>query len=369
MTIESQGNLNIKNNEISLRDLIFKIQEWWRYLMSKWLIILMFGLLGGALGFYYAYKTPTVYTATTTFVLEDEKAGGSGLGSLAGLASMAGVDVGGGSSMFQGDNLIELYKSRKMLVQTLLTEIAINGKKQSLVDRYIDFNSLKKNWLQKPALNNLQFINDSLADGRSLLKRNRSRDSILIEIAGDISKNYLFVGKADKKIDIIRVDIKAQDEIFAKAFNDALVKNVNDFYLQTSIKKSLQNVKIMQQKTDSVRAVMNGAIYASVAVADATPNLNLTRLTQRAAPAQRAQFSAETNKAILSSLVQNLEMSKLTLMKETPLLEVLDYPVYPLEKRSLSRMYGIVVGGFLLVFISSSFLVIKLIITNILKQH
>ncbi|RZL46388.1 MAG: lipopolysaccharide biosynthesis protein [Pedobacter sp.] len=341
---DSQQHINTESDEISLKELILKIQQWWGYLLSKWIIILAFGLIGGALGFFYATTKKPIYTATTTFVLEDEKLGGGGLGSLAGLASMAGVDVGGGGGIFQGDNILELYKSRKMLQQTLLTKINVNGKLQTLVERYIQFNELQKKWAEKPELLKLQFKADSLVQGNIYLKPNRLRDSLLTEIVADISKNYLLVAKPDKKLSIIKVDVKSEDELFAKSFNEAIVKNVNDFYLQTKTKKSLQNVQILQRKTDSVRAVMNGAIYTAVAVADATPNLNPTRQVQRVAPAQRAQFSAETNKAILSSLVQNLEMSKVTLMKETPLLEVIDQPIYPIHKERFGRIKGIISG-------------------------
>jgi len=113
---------------------------------------------------------------------------------------------------------------------------------------------------------------------------------------------------------------------------------------------------------------MNGAIYSAVAVTDATPNLNPTRQVQRVAPAQRAQFSAETNKAILGSLMQNLEMSKMALMKETPLLEVIDQPVYPLSKYKFSLIKGILIGAFLTAFISIIILFVRRSYRKILKS-
>lgn len=366
MTTESQQHIN--NDEISLKDLILKFQEWWRYILSKWLIILTFGIFGAVLGFWYAKTKKTVYTATTTFVLEDEK-GSGGLGNLAGLASMAGVELGGGGGgIFQGDNIIELYKSRKMLQQTLLSPVFTNNKAQTLLERYIQYNELAQQWAEKPTLLKLQFKADSIIDGNFSLKPNRLRDSLISIVVADISKNYLTVSKPDKKLSIIKVDVKAPDEAFAMAFNETIVKNVNDFYLQTKTKKSLQNVAIMQYKVDSVRGVMNGAIYSAVAVTDATPNLNPTRQVQRVAPAQRAQFSAETNKAILGSLMQNLEMSKMALMKETPLLEVIDQPIYPLSKYKFSLLKGILIGAFLTAFISIIILFVRRSYRKILKS-
>ncbi len=357
---ESQQNKNEVKEEVTLKELLLIVAEWWRYILSKWLIILFVGLFGGSLGFAYAYFKKPIYTATTTFVLEDEKGGSGGLGNLAGLASMAGVDLGaGGGGIFQGDNILGLYKSRTMLEQTLLTKVDVNGKPQLLVDRYIEFNKLREKWADQAALKNLQFI-----VGSPKTEPNRLRDSVLGEIVFDIKTNYLSVAKPDKKLSTIQVDVKAKDEVFAKALNDALVKNVNEFYINTKTKKTLNNVQILQTKTDSVRSVMNGAIYTAVAVADATPNLNPTRQVQRVAPAQRAQFSAESNKAIYTEMVKNLEMTKLALLKETPLIQVIDQPVYPLYKEKFGSIKGFFMGAILFALIAVCFLFIKKISTS-----
>lgn len=342
--------------EISLKELILKIGGWLHYLLSKWLLILLFGILGGGYGYYYAYRQKPVYTATTTFVLDNGDNQGGGMGQYAGLASMVGIDLGGGGGdIFQGDNILELYKSRSMIEKTLLTNIEYQGKKQLLIDCFIDVNKLRETWAKKPELQNINF---------SLNQRQRLRDSIIGAIVADINVNYLSVTKPDKKLSIINAEVKAKDEIFAKIFNEQIVKNVNDFYVQTKTRKSLENIKILQQKTDSVRGVMNGAINSVAAVADATPNLNPTRQVLRTG-VQRAQFNVETNKVMLTQLVQNLEMAKLSLRKETPLIQVIDTPVYPLEKRSFGKLKGIIIGvvfgGFLLIAILTIKKMFKLI--------
>lgn len=335
-------NLNVEHNrseEISLKELIVKLGEWWRYLLSKWLKILVFGLLGGALGYTYAFFKKSEYVAVTTFVIDDGNNGAGGLGSLSGLASMAGLDLnGGGGSIFQGDNILELYKSRTMIQKTLLTEVSYMGKKQLLIDRYLDFNGVREKWDKVPELKQIQFKTPSM---------NRLQDSILGAVVADINKNYLDVSKLDKKLSIIKAQVSSSDEFFSKTFNNEIVRNVNDFYIQTKTKKSSENVAILQKKTDSVRSVMNGAIYSAVAVSDATPNLNPTREVQRVAPMQRSQFNAETNKAVLGELVKNLELSRMSLLKETPLIQVVDEPVFPLAKRKLSKLIALIFGGIL----------------------
>lgn len=45
----------VDSDEISLKELILKLQEWYRYLLTKRKIILTAGIIGGALGFGHDY--------------------------------------------------------------------------------------------------------------------------------------------------------------------------------------------------------------------------------------------------------------------------------------------------------------------------
>lgn len=367
MTNEVEKNKEIQQDGISLSELILKIREWWRYLWRKKWTIIIAGIVGGILGFGYAYIKKPVYTATTTFVLESGEKGG-GLGAYAGVASMMGIDLGGGGGgIFQGDNILELYKSRTMVEKTLFSQLD-NTSNTTLIEHYIEINKLREGWEERPELKKMTFKALDPKNNVADFKMKRLKDSIIGKIVEDIVKGSLSVAKPDKKLSIIKVDVKFGDEIFAKRFNEELVKNVNDFYVQTKTKKSLDNVTILQHKTDSVRAVMNGAIYSAAVVADATPNLNPTRQVQRAAPVQRAQFSAETNKAVLAEMVKNLEMSKIALMKEAPLIQVVDEPIYPLSKERLGKAKAVIIGGIIIGFLTVVGLLIKVTLEEIMKN-
>lgn len=302
----------------SLKQTAHLFSDWFAYLRARTGIIVGIAVLGGILGLTYGFLKKPVYTAATSFVLENGEGGEGGLGQYLGLASMVGLDIGGGGGVFHGDNIFELYKSRQMIQKALLEPLG-NDTAQRLIDRYLAFNKIAG------------------AEGVSFNGPfTRLQDSIMREVVLKINKHHLSVGKPNQRIDVIRVEIKSKDELFAKEFNNQLVKNVNEFYVQTKTKKSSNNVAILQHKTDSVRAVMNGAIYSVAAVNDATPNLNPTRQVQRMAPVQRSQFTAETNKAVLEELLKNLELSKISLSKETPLIQVIDEPIFPLEREKIS---------------------------------
>ncbi|MFT3902311.1 MAG: Wzz/FepE/Etk N-terminal domain-containing protein [Niabella sp.] len=358
---EIQGT---QTEEGSLKNLILSIRDWVGYFWSKWYVIAIFGILGALAGLGYAFSKKPVYTATTSFVLETGGKGNS-LGAYAGIASAFGIDLGGaGGGLFEGENILELYKSRNMISRALLSEEVFNGKRQLLIDRYIDLNQIRKGWDKNPVLKNIQFAQDNrYPDATAQLLH----DSIMTGIVSDIREN-LNVSKKDKKLNIIYVTVNSPDELFAKAFNKKLVENVNQFYLDTKTKRSLENVAILQTKVDSVRGILSGSISRAAVVVDATPNQNPTRMAQRVVPVQNARVSAEVNQQVLGTLLQNLELSKISLQKETPLIQIVDDPVLPLEKKGFGKLKGLVLGGVIGVLIIMVFLVSGKVIKEAVKE-
>jgi len=356
--MDKSNNIN-EPDEISFKEVILKLRSALTYLKSKWALILLCSILGGALGLGYAlYKKP-VYIATSSFVLEDSK--GGGIGQYAGLASLAGIDVSGGGAggIFQGDNIIELYKSRVMIEKTLLSTVNINGKNQLLIDRYINFNKLCDKWKEKDHINSISFNGDPE-------RFNRKQDSIISDLVGLFNTKILNVEKLDKKLNILKVDVATSDELFSKEFNNKLVETVNNFYTETKTKKSAQNVQILQKQADSVKRVLNSSIGGVASAIDAAPNANPILLTLRV-PSQRRQVDVQANSAIYGEIVKNLEVSKISLRQETPLIQVIDKPVLPLPVDRLGKLKGIVIGGFLGGILIIMIISIRKIFTVLLK--
>jgi len=346
------------NDEISLKELLEKAKEWYGYLLTQWKIIVLAGVIGAILGLAYSFIKKPVYTATLSFALEDEK-GGGGLGGALGLASSFGIDLGGGGgSIFTGSNLTELFKSRTMVEQTLMSPVTVNGKVISLAEMYIQNNEWRDSWNDNPKYKSIQFLPDT--------KRKyftRVHDSILGVIYENLSKESLSVAQRDKKIAIISMDVASTDELFSIYFCEALAKQVGKFYIDTKSKKARMNMAVLQKQTDSIRAELNGAITGAAAASDETFMLNPAMNIKRA-PSVRRQVDVQANTAILTELVKQSELAKVTVRKETPLIQVIDRPILPLPKERLGKAKGLMMGGFLAGFL----MVLVLIVRRLLKQ-
>jgi uncharacterized protein involved in exopolysaccharide biosynthesis len=70
----------------------------------------------------------------------------------------------------------------------------------------------------------------------------------------------------------------------------------------------------------------------------------------------------QANTAILTELVKQTELAKVTFRRETPLIQVLDMPIYPLKNDKVGKLKGIVFGGFIAGFFLTLFLIAKKLI-------
>lgn len=347
----------IQTDEISLKELVLKVKEWYAYLLSQWKIIVLIGIVGAILGLSYSFMQKTSYKATLTFALEDDK-GSGGLGSALGLAGSLGLDLGGsGGGIFSGSNLTELFKSRVMVEKTLLSPVNINGKVISLAEMYIENNGLRKAWEKNPDLAKLEFLPNS-----NRKKFTRAQDSVMGIMYNNLSKSALSVGLKDKKAAIMSIDVVSNNELFAKCFCEALAQEVSAFYIDTKSKKSRNNMLILERQTDSIRRELNGAITGVAVANDNTFNLN-PALNIRRAPSARRQVDVQANTAILTELVKQTELAKVTLRKETPLIQVIDRPILPLSKEKFGKSKGIIIGAFVAGFL----VVIYLIFIRLVK--
>lgn len=340
-----------EGDEVPLKEVLRNLVSWWKFLLSKAYIILIVGAIAGSIGALFANFGKSVYTAELTFVLEGGGQGGSSIGNYAGIASQFGIDMGGGGQgVFEGENFLIFMKSRLMIEKALLKSIEIDNKTQTLIDFYLDFSGLRETWQRKESpLKDIKFPQNSDPAKFSVLQ-----NTIVTTVHGMITGKNMIVDKLDKKSAIISLTVISENELFSKYFVETLSNEVSKFYVETKTKKATDNVRILQNQTDSIKNELNRALVGAAVSRDANPNANLARQVL-IVPSQRRQGDVQTNQAILAQLVQNLEISKMSLRTQTPLIQVIDRPVLPLEETAPDMLFSfikwdIVVSFFVVVY-------------------
>ncbi len=326
----------------SLLNLINSIKDWFTYLLSnlKGIVIITSILLSLVLLFNFI-KSPVHY-ARTSFVLDSESSSNS-IGDIASLASLAGINASSfidASSLFQIDNIQELYRSNSMIKQTLLTDSDFGNERSLLIDRLASNEKIDKKWDK---------LNVDFSTYNSKSNNLRVHDSILNEVVKIIKEKYLLVDKPSRKTTILEIGFDHKDELFAKSFNENLVSIVNDFYFKTKTQKTGENLKILERQADSVKKVLDKSILFLAEKDQSIPNPNpLTKVSL--VPYQKALVDVQANGAIYQQIVTQLELAKVTHRNNTPLIQIIDKPVLPLENSRLKLfecfVYGIFGGLF-----------------------
>jgi len=343
------GNSHFSPSQFTLKEVVQNLIDWVNFFRSKWKLLLLSLAVGTGLGAGYSQLKDPVFHAETSFVLEEEGMGG--IGQMSGLASLLGVNlggIGGTNGLFQGDNIMELYRSDRMLEETLLSPF---DKESLLVDRFIEFEELENKWASKIDLSVLKF---------STSKENHGvkQDSVIKEIAKLIREKQLEVVKPDRKLSIIQVNVSSKDEAFAKLFNETLVSKVNTFYLETKTKKTGENLRILQLQADSVRAILDASLGNLAAEQDRVPNAN-PLLSTATVNGRRKQVDVQTSAAVFEEIVKNLEMAKINHRINTPLIQLIDSPTFPLKRTEIRLVKGMVYGAIFFSILAFIFLYLR----------
>ena len=361
MEQDRQANINNDSEEVTLKQVILKIGQLMRMLLRrKWVIIIAI-IIGGALGVTAGWLKQANYIGELTFVLEETGGGGGGLGAYAGIASQFGVDLGGmsgRSGVFSGDNVLEFLKSRLMIEKTLLNPMDSTGKALSLAEYYIQFNNLRKDWADHPGIKDIRFPPNA---DRS--KFTLQQDSILHIICATLLKKNLVIEKPDKKLDFIAVKCISKDEQFSKVIVECLVQEVTTFYVETKTKRSKANVDKLQAKADSLEYLLNKKTYSAAATQDLNRNPIRSVASVGVELATRDKLVLQT---MYGEVVKNLELSKISLSQETPVIQIVDTPILPLKMSKLGKVKGFIIGSFLMGFLAVFILVLKQLYKDIM---
>ncbi len=227
------------------------------YFISQYKIILYITIITSALGLLYGKLQPSTFKATSTFIVEDKS--GKGGGGLSGLASQFGIDVGGltggGAGLFDGDNILEIIKSRSIIEKVLLTKMEepSSFKGQTIADYYIQVEDLKDKFERKNI--NVKSLNFAGLSGGA--KHTVQQDSVLYVLFDRIYKD-LNVEKKNKKSTIITLEVVSGDQIFSKIFAEELLKQTSDLYIDIKTGNLSRSINKIQQKADSLQNSLRG---------------------------------------------------------------------------------------------------------------
>ena len=317
------------DDEITLKDIILKIQEWFSIVWPHRVRIIALSLTIGLMAALYTkfIAKPTYYVSYHLFFEEE----GSGISGAMRLASSFGFSLGG-SSASSSISVQKYLTSRDNIAKAMLAELD-SGR---LVDRYY------AKALEKDEEFAQEYANKFGAN-------QRYTDSVLTAITITLNEAHLGVSM-DEETGVVIFSINFEDEGFVYDLSNQLIANTEEAFIDWQKEKSQDAVDAFQGKTDSLELAIDATLRRLGEYEDQNNSLvsSVDKMKR-----MRLIIDMEALKVAYGEYIKGLEMSKADLMNLEPPFKYFDAPTYPLNKEKGSAakvgVFRSVITGFLLV--------------------
>lgn len=330
------------NDEIQLKDILIKLSEYKTYLFRKKFVIIAISGFFLVLGIVFAISADKKYTAELTFVVEGQQGSGGNLGAMSGVASQFGFDIGSSSrATFSQNNILELLKSRGVVEAALMQNRKVNKTNDLLIEHYLYLNKIKDSWRKNKDIIPVSFHEILTQDN----------DSVSGDVWRSIIEDKLVVELQSDDANIINLSYTSVNDEFAKIFVEALIEQMSEMYITYQTAQASNTLSFLNNRADSVFIELEIAEEEFAKVKDI--NQRIVKASGRLKELQLMR-RVEVLNAMYLEIVKNLELSKLTLLNQTPIIQIIDKPILPLEVEAKSitalGLLGAFLGGFLSLF-------------------
>jgi len=351
----------IEDDEISLKDLILKLKEFWNELWRYWWIIALITIPILALMVYNAVNSDVIYPTKLTFMVEEDS--GGGLGALGGLAASFGLGGGGGGE-YNLEKMLELARSRKLIQTVLFEKENIQGNEDYFANHLIRIYNYHEGWVEDTTgLKNFLFVHDSIPGFK--YHENNALKQLHRLLVGDREKGVegLISTAISEPTGIMTLSINTLDERLSIKLIENLYEKLSKYYIEKSIEKASHTYNTMKFKTDSIYTELRNAEYSLANIKDTQKGL-FKRTDQL--NGFRLEAKIKMLYAVYGESLKNLEVAEFGLRDQTPVIQPIDFPIPPIKPEDGSVLKAIIIACILGGFISSAFIIGRKIIRDAL---
>ncbi|MDB4595433.1 Wzz/FepE/Etk N-terminal domain-containing protein [Flavobacteriaceae bacterium] len=348
-------------DEIDLIELLKKI-----YLKKKF--ILKISILASLFGVIYALFQPNEYTSSTTFIPQLSSGVKTGGSSLSGLASLAGINIGGmeSSSEFPPTLYPQVVNGVPFRVELLSNEITLNNELVAVKD-YLEkkssFNilrTIKKYTIGLPSLILSSFKDQKEYTNESKIYSITEEDKDLFQI---LENN-------------LSLSINEKEGFITISFTD---NNKNVAAQITQISQNLLQEKIIEFKNKSSKEMLDFAMkqYSDkkesyeklqderAVFVDKNINISSSLFQNKLS---RLESEVNISESIVQQLASQVEQAKLQVNKNTPVFTTIKPVTIPFERSAPKRSLIVIIFAFMGLVFSSGFVLVKEPVKEILKS-
>jgi LPS O-antigen subunit length determinant protein (WzzB/FepE family) len=312
--------------------------------------LLVAGLLGLILGVGYAFISKPTYTSFLSFLINENESSPINLSSIAGLAGIGSI---GGASVNE-DKLMFLTTSRQIIGSALLTK---HGD-LTVADRFIQTYEMDKSFKSDTILESFVAFKNYQLDSLTY-QENKVIDRIIKFLTDSKLLNIESKKKAGlvaQNSGIVSITFLSKNEELSKLFVEDIYSNLSVHYVNKTIQRHLRNYHLIKHRADSIKEILSYREQDGAQFID--QNLNISKMVARV-KVERTRRDLEMLNLMYGEVLKNLEIAKFSLENQTPLLQVVDHPTYPLKEKRASKIIFGIIGAIVLGMGTFMFLLIR----------
>jgi uncharacterized protein involved in exopolysaccharide biosynthesis len=330
------------DDEITLKELILKIQEYWRELWKNWLLIGLICLPFLAFKLYQAWSTPAIYPAVLTFMVDEDE--GNRLGAMASILGQIGLS-GLSRGKYNLDRILEVSKSRRVLQLMLFSRCEIDGQEDLIANHLIRGFDLHDKW-EKDTTGLKDFVFTHGDYDRFNRLENRVLKTLQGLLNGTEEKEGAYKTSYNENTGIMTLRMDAPSPDLSIAVVDTIFAKLTVYYIESSTEKANSTYEIVKSKKDSLAQALSAAEYRLAQFVDQSQNI----YSAREGSLQQSRLTTEVQRlqVLYGEVLKNLEYADFTLKSSTPFITLLDNPIPPIravrESKIRAGLIGLILG-------------------------
>jgi len=358
-SINRTNENRFEDDDITLKDLILKTKDYFRELRFRWkflfIIAFVFAIYFGT----KAFIAKPDYTATLTFMINKNDAGG--IGSVTAILGRFGF---GNKADGNKDKIIQLNKSRRIIEKAVFKKVKINDDENYLANHIINYlDSLDKwatvPWYRKPfakpnPLKGFHFVSDDITmfgdTANSALK------NIYFNLIGNNKTGKgMMTNGYDEDSGILHISVTTHNPVLSIELTNSIFDNLSEFYIEKSIEKQKATYDIIKMKTDSILNLLKKKEVELAAFEDRSHGLFSSRSKLKEL---RLKRDVQKLSLMYGESIKNLEIADFTVKNKTPFVQAIDRPLFPIKGEKSSTIKSFIFGGILGLFLGIIFIIL-----------
>ena len=355
-------NRQIVEDEIDLIELIKKVYLERKFILKTSILVALFGIV-------YALFQPNVFTSSTTFIPQLSSGIKTGGSSLSGLASLAGINIGGveSSSDFPPSLYPQVVNGITFQLDLLSSEITFNNKVSNVRDYFLQkkssfniFGTIKKYTIGLPSLILGSFKNQEFQLVESEIFSVSDEDQRLFDNLNEAlslfinqKEGFITISFSDSNKNVAaQITQNAQNLLQEQIieFKNKASKEILDF----SIKQYKETKEVHEQLQDE-RAIF---VDKNINISSSLFQNKLSRL----------ESDLNISESILLQLANRAEQARLQVNKDTPVFTTIQPVTIPFQRSAPKRSQIVIVFILSGIILSIGYILVKESANTILKS-